>query len=207
MVRDDSAGAVKRAQASARPTTKPRDISTRDVDPVPLTEQEVFPQGTQLTIPGNNQPYPILKTQASTDCHVAAEQDLGTLLTQLGCSQVVRATLKSPDGQYVMTAGIFNLRDEPAAAQADQAIKPTVDAQKGRFTGLLAGGPTDALVRAPTHLSWFVRGHFLAYAIIARADAQPIPADDPTAARIATDLVETHLRDTVIGARAVQPNR
>ena len=122
MVRDDGAENAKRAQASARPSVVPRDISSRDVDPAPLTEQEVFPQGTQLTIPGNNQPYPILKTQASTDCHVAAEQDLGTLLTQLGCSQVVRATLKSPDGQYVMTAGIFNDEDEPFVARHLRAM-------------------------------------------------------------------------------------
>jgi hypothetical protein len=205
MVRDDGAETARRAQASARPSAVPRDISSREVDPAPLTEQEVFPQQTTLTVAGNDQPYQILKTQATTDCRIGAADDLGNLLVQLGCSQVVRGTLKSADGKYVMTAGIFNLKDEASAAQADQAIKPTVDAQKGRFTPLLAGTATDALVRAPSHLAWFVRGHFLAYALIARADSTAIAADDPAPATIATDLVETHLRDTVIGARAVQP--
>ncbi len=179
--------------------TKPRDISTRDVDPAPLSEQEVFP-APQVTVGGSA--YPVLKTQAG-DCQSAATDELAKLLGAGGCSQVVRATLKSPDGQFLMTMGVFNLKDDASATQASDSIKGTIDGQKGRFTGLVAGDATEAIVRAPTTLGWQPRGHFLAYCIVARADSKPIPADDEASKRIISDLVERHLRDSVIAARAV----
>jgi hypothetical protein len=178
---------------------KARDISTRDVDPATLTEQEVFP-AQQIT--AGTATYRVLKTQA-TDCPSAATEDLAKLLGQLGCSQVVRGTLKSPDGQFLITAGIFNLKDEASANQAYDSIKPALEAQKGRFTGLPAGDGTEAIVRAPTTLGWHPRGHFLVYCIVARVDGKPIAADDPASKQVISDLVETHLRDRVIGARAV----
>jgi hypothetical protein len=192
----------------SRPTTpsgpntnavKARDISTRDVDPAPLTEQEVFP-AAQITAGAAT--YQVLKTQAG-DCASAATDDIAKLLGQLGCSQVVRGTLKSPDGQFLITAGIFNLKDEASANQAYEQIKPTLDAQKGRFTGLPAGDGTEAIVRAPTTLGWHPRGHFLAYCIVARLDSKPIDANDAASKQVISDLVESHLRDTVIGGRAV----
>lgn len=178
---------------------KARDISTRDVDPAPLTEQEVFP-AAQIT--AGTATYQVLKTQ-SGDCPSAATDDIAKLLGQLGCSQVVRGTLKSQDGQFLITAGIFNLKDEASANQAYEQIKPALDAQKGRFTGLPAGDGTEAIVRAPTTLGWHPRGHFLAYCIVARADGKPIDANDAGSKQVISDLVEAHLRDTVIGARAV----
>src|SRR5262249_6154375 len=124
------------ARASGQPSVQKRDISSQTADPAPLTEAEVFPSPTIQAV-ANEQPYQVLKTQASADCRGAATDQLGDLLVQTGCSQVVRATLKSPNGQYLITAGIFNLKDEAGANQAHEAIKGIVDAQKGRFTGLL----------------------------------------------------------------------
>jgi hypothetical protein len=157
-----------------------------------------------LTVAGSGQPYQVLKTAQSADCKSSAADDLGVQLVKLGCNQVARGTLKSPNGQFLVTAGIFNLPDEASANLAYQAITPLVDAQKGRLIGMFAGPGTEAILRAPTHLAWFVRGHFMAFCVIARIDAKPIPAEDPYAQQIATDLVQTHLRDTVIGARAVE---
>ena len=120
----------------------------------------------------------MLKKQAATDCASAATDDLAKLMATNGCNQVVRGTLKSGDGVYLITAGIFNLQDEPAAINSHENIKPTIDAQKGRFTGLLAGAGTEVLVRAPMILGWHARGHYLAYCVIARADGQGFdPAD------------------------------
>jgi hypothetical protein len=206
MIKDERAGTVAARQetvASAGPTARPRDISTRDVDPKPLTEQEVFPKQT-FAVAGSDQAYQVLKTQQSQDCRIAATEQLNTLLVKLGCSQVVRGTLKAPNGQFLVTSGIFNLKDEAGATQFDAAVKPTVDAGKGRLIGLLAGNGTEPVLRAPTHLGWFARGHFIAYCVIARVDGKAIAADDPLSRQIATDLVETHLRDDIIGARAVQ---
>ncbi|MGC9666645.1 hypothetical protein ACNTMW_08820 [Planosporangium sp. 12N6] len=174
-----------------------RDISTRDVDPAALTEPEVFP-GPQVTVDGS--PYQVLKTEA-TECPNAATDALVKLLGELDCTQVVRGTLKSPDGQYLMTAGIFNLKDETNANKAYEAIKPALDAQQGRFTGLAADG-AEAIVRAPTTLGWHPLGHFLVYCIVARADGKPITADDAGSKEVIADIVEGHLRDNVLATRA-----
>jgi hypothetical protein len=182
-------------------TPAPKDISTRDVDQAPLTQQELFPT-PQITVGTNN--YQVLKGEDG-GCDTAATDDLAALLGQAGCSQVVRATLKSPDGQFLVTAGIFNLKDKASADQAFNGIKPIVDAQKGRFSGLAAGDGTDAIVRAPTTLGWQPEGHFLAYCIVARTDSKPIPADDGPSKQLITDIVESHLRDKVIEARTVSP--
>ncbi|HLL66087.1 MAG TPA: hypothetical protein VK453_10115 [Micromonosporaceae bacterium] len=178
-----------------------RDLSSRDVDPDPLTEAEVFP-AEAITLAGNDAPYAVLKKQTSDDCRTAAADELGTLLTDSGCSQVVRATLKHPTGQYLITTGLFNLADQISADQAHEGIKPAVDAQKGRFTVMPAGAGTEAIVRAPTQLGWNVRGHFLAYCVIARANGEAFTADDPLPKQIIADLIETYLGDQVIGARA-----
>jgi hypothetical protein len=203
MLDERNADATPAAKASAVPSVKPRDISSQAVDPQPLTEAELFP-GKEV-VPGPNEPpYQVLKTQTSKDCSVAATDELGALLVQLGCTQVVRGTLRSPNPSYLLTAGVFNLRDEAAAGGAHEAIKPSVEAQRGRFTGLIAGQGTEPILRAPTHLGWNVRGHFLVYCLIARADSKPIASDDPVAQQILDDIMQAHLRDTVIGARAVE---
>jgi hypothetical protein len=194
-----SAPPAKRSAAGAA-GVKVRDISTRDVDQAALTEQEVFP-GQQVTIRGAN--YGVLKTQA-TDCPNAVTDDLAKLLGDMGCSQVVRGTLKSSDGQFLITTGIFNLKDETSANKAYESIKPMLDAQKGRFSGLAAGEGTEAIVRAPTTLGWHPLGHFLAYCVVAHTDGKPIAADDAGSKQIISDMVEGHLRDGVIAARTTQ---
>jgi hypothetical protein len=185
-------------QPTSGAEAKTRDISSRSVDPAAMTEQEVFP-GKQIVL--GSAAYQVLKTQA-TDCQTAATDDLAKLLGDLGCSQVVRGTLKSPDSQLLITAGIFNLNDDASATKAYETIKPTLDAQKGRFTGLAAGDGTEAIVRAPTTLGWHPLGHFLAYCIVARADGKPIAAGDPASKQVISDVVEGYLRDTVLAARA-----
>ncbi|MCW2639374.1 MAG: hypothetical protein JWP76_1680 [Dactylosporangium sp.] len=200
MINSGQSGTPAKRSASGA-GVKVRDISSRDVDPTAITEQEVFP-GQQIVV--GSATYQVLKTQA-IDCQNAATDDLAKLLGDLGCSQVVRGTLKSPDSQFLITAGIFNLKDEASANKAYETIKPTLDAQKGRFSGLAAGDGTEAIVRAPTTLGWHPLGHFLAYCIVARADSKPIGADDAASKQIISDVVEGYLRDGVLGARAAGP--
>jgi hypothetical protein len=188
------------ANASAAPAP-PRDISSRQVDPEPLTEAEVFPADTVAGAGGTS--YQLLKKEAVTDCAKAATDDLATLLATNGCNQVVRGTMKSADGAYLITAGVFNLADEASAINAHENINATVAAQKGRFTGLLAGAGTEVLVRAPMILGWHARGHYLAFCVIARADGQGFEQGDKAYTQIQADILTTHLRDTVIGARTL----
>lgn len=200
----DEKNGPESARSSATAGPKKRDISSRQVDPAPLTEAEVFPQNSIVAVP-NEPPYVILKTQASPDCKTAATDDLATLLAGAGCSEVVRATMKSPNEEYLITAGIFNLDTEKAAATAFAGVKPTVDGQKGRFAGMSvgAGTGTDAIVRAPTQLGWNYRGHFIAFVVIARVDGKDFAPDDPYPNQITYDIVETYLENGIIGGRAI----
>jgi hypothetical protein len=198
---DESNGSNDGPNANASNASTPsHDISSRKADPAPLTDTEVFPANA---VPGTNGvTYQLLKKEAVADCTKAATDDLATLLIDNGCNQVVRGTLKSADGAYLITAGVFNLADQAGAIKMHDNINATVTAQKGRFTGLLAGAGTEVLARAPMILGWHARGHYLAYCLIARVDGQRSEQGDKAPTQIQADILTTHLRDGVIGARA-----
>ena len=192
---------VNRGKAAAGPSTPPKhDISSQAVDPAPLTEAEVFP-GPTVAASQTDTGYQVAKTEASTDCKVAAVGDLPATLASDGCTQVVRATMISTDKAFVVTAGLLNLRDQAGATAAEDAVKASVTGGKGRFNGLAAGGTTDVIAKVATQLGWDSRGHFLAYAVVARADGTTIAANDPTVAKIINTIIENYLKGTVLQAR------
>jgi hypothetical protein len=176
------------------------DISNQQVDSTPLSTDEVFPATTVAPNPAGT-PYQVVTKLESDDCTTAAVGNLATLMTDQGCTQVVRATLLSPDQAYVVTTGIFNMRDKAGATAADAAIRADVGTKKGRFTGLAAGGSTDVIGTAATQLGWDTEGHFLVYCVVARADGKTIDSGDAATAKIINDMVEVTLKGTVIAAR------
>lgn len=201
IVVDERAGSDAKTNGAPVPSVLPRDITSREADPQPLTEAELFPD-KQVAIVAGQPTYEVLRTQASADCKVAAADELAKQITQAGCTQVVRGTLKSPTGAYLVTGGIFNLANTAGAQQVHEAIKPLIDAKKGRFTGLLAGKGTEPIVRSSTHLGWDIRGHFLIYCVIARSDGKEFEPGDPFAKQIIYDIIELHLRNTILEKRA-----
>jgi hypothetical protein len=178
-------------------------IADQLVDSKPLTAAEVFQDAIKSSAPGGGV-YQVAGSQAASGCDIAVTDALATLVKSSGCTQVVRATMTSPDGAYVITAGIFNLRDRAAANQAFSAVKVDVDGGKGRFTGLATGGPTDVITQAQANLAWDTRGHYLIYSVIALSDGKAISSSDPRTGLIVTDVVENYLGDHVLGARAAQ---
>ncbi|MFI5839870.1 hypothetical protein ACIA8K_09170 [Catenuloplanes sp. NPDC051500] len=192
------------SNANPQATSQPRDITSRGVDGEPLTTNEVFPADT-IAITPQEPPYQVLKTEQLDDCGKAAAGDIPQLLIDLGCNQVVRGTMRSPDNGYLVTAGVFNLEDETGAKWAHEQIKAMVDGQKGRFSGLNAGAGTEAVELSSAQVGWNIRGHYLAYCVIARADGEKIIDGDPDARRILYDMVELHLRNNVLEKRATQP--
>jgi hypothetical protein len=200
----DEKNGPESAKSSATAGPKKRDISSREVDPKALTEAEVFPNNNITAVP-DEPPYVIMATKASNDCKSAATEELATLLAGASCTEVVRATMKSPNEEYLITAGIFNVSSEKVAAQTFDGIKPIVDGQKGRFVGMSvgAGTGTDALVRAPTQLGWNYKGHFITYCVIARVDGNNFAQGDPYPNQITYDIVETYLDNGIIENRAI----
>jgi hypothetical protein len=207
LVQDELNGRDAQANNEAElPPIVPRDISSQEVDPEPLTVAEVFPE-EEIAVNAEEPPYAVLDTDKSEDCGVAAVDEMATLFDDLGCSQVVRATLRSPSEDYLITGGIFNLATEADADQAYDAIKPLIEDGTGRFLGLLAGDGTESIVLSETVAIWDFRGHYLMYTLIARADGEEFSASDNRYADlIGWDLIELHLRGTVLEQRATQPN-
>lgn len=203
IVADERQGRAARAVGAA-PTALPRDISSREVDPTPLTAREVFP-GDEIVINPDETPYRVLRTQENKDCGKAVAGEIGKLLKDVGCSQVVRGTLRAPNKSYLVTAGVFNLEDRTGAEWAHEKIRPLVNTEKGRFQGMVAGKETEAIALSSAQVGWHVRGHYLVYCVIARADGKAVAADDPYAQQILYDMIELHLRGTVLEKRATVP--
>ncbi|WP_422736956.1 hypothetical protein ACN263_26235 [Micromonospora sp. WMMD729] len=201
--RDPTPGSTPTYQPNAAPsaTAAPQDLDSRDTDQAPLTAKELFP-GKELKLADGQPAYQVLKTQSSGSCAVAATDEVADLLVRLGCNQVVRATLRTPDGEHLVTAGLFNLTDRANAERARDRIRQLLDERQGRFRGLTAGDETDALTSAPARVGWQVKGHYLAYALVVRADGSAVKSGDTKIREVLFDMIEAHLSRGVLQRRA-----
>jgi hypothetical protein len=189
------------AEAAGRSGPPARDISTRDVDPVPLTLEEVFPEAAQIKVAGSA--YRMEMTHIDTDCDIAATGDLGPILKDHSCTQVVRASMTAPYGNYHVTAGLFNLADQAGAAEVGEQVRQLVETGGGTFAAMAGGGPgTDPRTQPLSQVGWHDRGHFLLYCVISRPDGQIVPDGDLSARRITADLIESYLGEQILGKRA-----
>ncbi|WP_262283050.1 hypothetical protein [Micromonospora sp. MA102] len=177
------------------------DLDSRDTDQAALTAKEVFP-GQQLVVADGQPAYRVLKTHSSASCAVAATGEIADLLVRLGCNQVVRATLRSPDGDHLLTAGLFNLTDVASAQRARDRIRPMLDERQGRFRGMAADKDTEVVATAAARVGWQVRGHYLAYCVVTRADGERISSGDTKARDILYDMIEVYLNRGVLEHRA-----
>ncbi|WP_244236781.1 hypothetical protein [Micromonospora violae] len=193
-------------QPNAAPTTHTSErlaLDSRDTDQAPLTAKELFP-GKELKLTDGQPSYQVLKTQSSGSCAVAATDEVADLLVRLGCNQVVRATLSTPDGDHLVTTGLFNLTDKVSAERARDRLRQVLDERQGRFRGLTADDVdgTEVLASAPARVGWQVRGHYLAYALVVREDGVVIKAGDAKVREILFDMIELHLSRGVLQSRA-----
>ncbi|MET8087777.1 hypothetical protein [Micromonospora sp. NPDC005237] len=186
---------------AASASTQRQDLDSRDTDQAPLTAKELFP-GKELKLADGQPAYEILKTHSSGSCAVAATDEVADLLVRLGCNQVVRATLRAPGGDHLVTAGLFNLTDKVSAERARDRIRQLLDDRQGRFRGLSAGDDADVLATAPARVGWQVRGHYLAYALVVRADGAAVKSGDTKIREILFDMIEAHLSRGVLQRRA-----
>lgn len=180
---------------------EPQALDSRDTDQAPLTAKELFP-GRQLVVADGEPAYRVLKTQSSASCAVAATGEVADLLVRLGCTQVVRATLRTSDGDHLVTTGLFNLTDRANAERARDRIRLLLDEREGRFRGMAANEDSTAIATAPARVGWQVRGHYLAYAVVARSDGETIRSGDTKAREILFDMIELHLNRGVLERRA-----
>lgn len=187
---------AQRGNAIATPPDPDGAIASRSVDREPLTLGEVFPDHGQIRAPAV---YRITMTHSDAECGTATVGTLGGLLAEHGCSQVVRAALTAPYGDYEVTTGIFNLADAAGAQEVDDRLRALVETGDGNFATLPA---SDAAV--PTlQVGWRAHGHYLLYCVITGPDGRVVTGDDPYAPRITAELVDAYLGEQVLDRRAV----
>lgn len=178
-------------------------LASRAADPAPMTLQEVFPDPAQVRPPGGGPPYRVTMTHIDSQCSIATVGAVGALLAARGCSQVVRASLTAPYGDYEVTAGLFNLVDATGAAAVDDQVRHLVETGDGSFAAMAAGEPgTDPAAPAAAQVGWHSRGHYLLYCVITRPGGAVVPSDDPNPARITADLVDGYLDAGILTARS-----
>ncbi len=178
-------------------------ILSQKSDPKALSTAEVFTKLIHSSATGGD--YTVEKSQAITGCGDVASTKIQALLTSLGCTQVVRANLLSPDGRYTITAGIVNMPDEKSAATVRTSIGSLVSGGKDHFNTYVIATDATAAPQPTTHLGWDSRGHYVFYVVIGLASGDPITATDERTPLIISDIVETYLSTTVIGAREKTP--
>lgn len=190
--------------SAAPPALSPSAISSRKADPAPLTRKEVFPSNEIRMVTGAA-PYEVSVTHVDSDCSRATTGELDTLLLDHGCSQIVRAKMVAPYGDYQVTAGIFNLADDTGADEAASLAGQILETGRGGFTpiGSLGdfGDPSDLPL---AQAGWQARGHFLLYCLISRPDGQLVTDDDPYARRITADMIDQYLADDIVAARSTK---
>jgi hypothetical protein len=189
-------------ESAALPSSEPG-IASREVDLEPLTQREVFPKPT-VQLAAGAEGYQVTMTHSDSECRIATTGELGALLDDYGCDQVVRARLTAPYGGYQVTTGIFNLTDESGAARVSDLTGTLVETGRGTFA-TLGGSAGDPLAEPLAQVGWHSRGHFLLYCVIARPDGQLVTDDDPYSARITAELVEQYLGEQVVGERTLDP--
>jgi hypothetical protein len=181
-------------------------LASRAADPAPLTLQEVFPDPAEVRPPGATTAYRVTMTHIDSQCTIATVGTLSSLLTGHGCSQVVRASLTAPYGDYQVTTGLFNLADEAGASALDGELRHLVETGDGSFAVMAAGVPGSDPAAAPAaaQVGWHARGHYLLYCVITRPGGVVVPNDDPNAARITADLIDGYLDAGVLTKRRAE---
>jgi hypothetical protein len=118
-------------------------ITTRKLDPAPVTAAELYPPG--FTLFGTKSGYQRVATSTDSTCGLAVFGALLQASLQSGdCKQVVRATYLSSDSTMMGTIGVINLSTATAAQQSaevsdsDNLIAP-LNASKGPAKKMLNG--------------------------------------------------------------------
>jgi hypothetical protein len=179
----------RRPPAQLASTEVDQRIATREVDPVPLSADEVFPTGVTT--------FGVTRTDLTADCSLAAGGALRTTLQRYGCSQAVRAALTVPYADYRITAGILNLPDTTSAMAVGDQVRYLVETGDGSFTEM-----SGATTGPGTPVLWRTRGHYVMYCVITGPSGELVAPDAPQLDQLTRDILDTHLHDSVLIRRA-----
>lgn len=131
-------------------------ITTRKLDPAPLSVAELYPPG--FTLFGTKSGYQRVATSLDSDCSLAVfGSQLQTSLQSGDCKQVARATYVSSDRTMMGTIGVVNLSTATVAQQAGQ-----VSGSDNLIAPLTASsGPAKNMLNGTGVEYAEVKGHYL----------------------------------------------
>jgi len=131
-------------------------ITTRKLDPAPLTVAELYPPG--FTLYGTKNGYQRAATSLDSNCTLAIfGPDLQASVQSGDCKQVVRATYLSSDTTMMGTIGVVNLSTATAAQKAGQVTSP-----QNLIAPLTAAkGPAKKMLNGTGVEYAEVKGHYL----------------------------------------------
>ncbi|WP_026929489.1 hypothetical protein [Glycomyces tenuis] len=175
-------------------------IEQRATDPEPITVAELF-GSSSVTPAGGAGAYEVLATEELADCSEAGLDELAELLADSGCTQTVRATLASPDGEYAATAGVLNLEDAAEAEGLRDAVEAGLE---GGFAALRSDGAGADLGRAATMVGYNTYGHYLMYVVIGRTDGEDLEDADEAVMAVVNDILDVWLVDQLLPRRSVE---
>ena len=183
-------------EQQAHATTPTTDVSASPSGHGPQVRDDAAPLSTDALFDAASIPagYRVLTSQELHDCADAATDGLSKILAEVDCSQVVRATVVSPDDEYVTTLGVVNVAE---AGEAEKIREHIDSGDGGAFTALRSDGPGEHLGLDPTVLGYNTYGHYVLYAVIGDVHGGGISRDDEAVTGIVTDLVDTYLPDVL----------
>jgi hypothetical protein len=149
-------------------------------DPAILTVADVFPHDH---VPGpDGRKYPIFRKEENTSCAQTVTGKLVELLPPNVCLQIVRASTKSVDGRFLITAGIINFSNAASAVNMAKNLGLAVGDGITGFLGLPVSADIDA-PRAKARVYVFGNGRYIAYIVLFPSDYGDFTADDEEAER------------------------
>ncbi len=185
----DPSPSTSPSEASESPSASSDKIASRDTDPRPVTVSELG----SGTFSGSTGTFTKTGTDKDSDCGSAVDKDAGTLLADLGCSQVVSITAVNKDKDCVVTFGALNMPDSAATEKAIQGMR---DGTAGSFVPRRHDKPAEG--EAGNASWWFVMkayGHYVTFATGAYADGKKVEDGDTTIVACDTDMLdEVHER-------------
>jgi hypothetical protein len=175
--------------APATPDRTPRrtgdKLGARSTDPRPLAAAEL----SAATYTGRGGQYARTGVDSSTECAAAVDAGVAPLLSGLGCSQAVSATVANGSKGCVVTFGVLNLPDQVAAGKLVEAMR---DGRRGSFLPRRHDKPAEGSAGGPNSTWWFLmqpHGHWVTFATGAYASGKQVAPRDPTIIGCDTDML------------------
>ncbi|WP_433227769.1 hypothetical protein [Actinomadura formosensis] len=191
---EPSAAPSTSAPATPVPSPKPVNIGDEKTDPQDLTFRDVFPEET-IQLGGRT--YARDRWSLNRDVSYAARGSMLKVLKRESCRKIIRATFIDQKNELAVTSGIAVMPTKAAAMTVSKAGDP---AAYEWFRGM-AGKRSPDIDRAGGYAAVTVRGRYVAYAYVQRADGKKAKPGDPLIKQAAQRFLDYELRPIIARTR------